>query len=57
MIPGAQSDADKQQKSQTSQKVQAEIEKLRTQLGQRKSVKELPKEVENACVFLLCYGW
>ena len=35
-------------KSQSTQKVQQEIEKLKQTLGQRKVLKELPKEVESA---------
>lgn len=43
-----ESSEEKVRKSQTTQKVQQEIEKLRQTLGQRKVVKELPKEVETA---------
>jgi uncharacterized protein YigA (DUF484 family) len=55
LIPGIQNDEEQKRKAQSSQKVQQEIEKLKQQLGQRKSLKELPKEVENACVTTL-YG-
>jgi len=44
----SESAEEKARKSQTTQKVQQEIEKLRQTLGQRKVVKELPKEVETA---------
>ncbi|KIX09477.1 uncharacterized protein Z518_00557 [Rhinocladiella mackenziei CBS 650.93] len=44
----SESDEEEQRKSQTSQKVQQEIEKLKQTLGQRKVLKELPKEVEAA---------
>lgn len=40
--------AEKARKSQSSKKVQQEIEKLRQTLGQRKVVAEVPKEVESA---------
>jgi wobble nucleotide-excising tRNase len=43
-----ESSEEKARKSQSTQKVQQEIEKLRQTLGQRKVVKELPKEVETA---------
>ena len=46
----SESDEEKQRKSQTSQKVQQEIEKLKQTLGQRKVLRELPKDVESACV-------
>jgi altered-inheritance-of-mitochondria protein 13 len=42
--------ADSEKKSATSQKVQQEIEKLKQTLGQRKVLKELPKDVESAYV-------
>jgi MICOS complex subunit MIC19 len=48
LIPGTQNDEEQKRKAQTSQKVQQEIEKLKQQLGQRKTVKELPKDLENA---------
>lgn len=41
---------EKQRKSQTSQKVQEEIAKLKQTLGQRKVLKDLPKEVDSAYV-------
>ncbi|KEF61151.1 uncharacterized protein A1O9_02716 [Exophiala aquamarina CBS 119918] len=44
----SQSAEEKARKSQTTQKVQQEIEKLKQTLGQRKVVKELPREVETA---------
>ncbi|KAK5051866.1 hypothetical protein LTR84_002669 [Exophiala bonariae] len=47
-ILSLESSEEKARKSQTTQKVQQEIEKLRQTLGQRKVVKELPKEVETA---------
>lgn len=50
LLPSLDSDEEKQRKSQTSQKVQQEIDKLKQALGQRKILKELPKEVESACV-------
>ncbi|OCT50403.1 putative altered inheritance of mitochondria protein 13, mitochondrial [Cladophialophora carrionii] len=53
LIPGAKNDEEQKRKAQSSQKVQQEIEKLKQQLGQRKTLKELPKEVENACVTTL----
>jgi len=43
-----ESSDEKQRKSQTSAKVQQEIEKLKQTLGQRKVLKELPNEVESA---------
>ncbi|KAH0846143.1 hypothetical protein AYO21_09160 [Fonsecaea monophora] len=46
LLPG--SDSDDQKKAPSSQKVQQEIEKLKQTLGQRKTLRELPKEVENA---------
>jgi MICOS complex subunit MIC19 len=39
---------EKARKEASTQKVQAEIERLRKELGQRKVVKELPKDVEKA---------
>ncbi|KIW70703.1 hypothetical protein PV04_02948 [Phialophora macrospora] len=48
LIPGIQNDEEQKRKAQSSQKVQQEIEKLKQQLGQRKTLKELPKEVEDA---------
>lgn len=39
---------EQERKRQTSQKVQDEIEKLKQQLSQRKVLKDLPKEVEQA---------
>ena len=45
---GGESKEEKDRKAASTQKVQAEIEKLKKQLGQRKVVKELPKEVERA---------
>ncbi|EXJ62348.1 hypothetical protein A1O7_02782 [Cladophialophora yegresii CBS 114405] len=48
LIPGVKNDDEQKRKAQSSQKVQQEIEKLKQQLGQRKTLKELPKEVENA---------
>ncbi|KAL2396889.1 hypothetical protein ABEF93_004397 [Exophiala dermatitidis] len=44
----SESDEEKQRRAQSSQKVQQEIEKLKQTLGQRKTLKELPKEVESA---------
>lgn len=46
----SEGEEEKQRKAQSSQKVQQEIEKLRQTLGQRKVLKELPKEVESAYV-------
>jgi len=43
-----ESSDEKQRKTQTSAKVQQEIEKLKQTLGQRKVLKELPNEVESA---------
>ncbi|RMZ92273.1 hypothetical protein DV736_g490, partial [Chaetothyriales sp. CBS 134916] len=43
-----QSEGEKQRKAASTQKVQAEIERLKKELGQRKVLKELPKEVERA---------
>ncbi|RMZ86113.1 hypothetical protein DV737_g123, partial [Chaetothyriales sp. CBS 132003] len=43
-----QSEEEKQRKAASTQKVQAEIERLKKELGQRKVLKELPKEVEKA---------
>lgn len=43
-----ESEDDQQRKKQNTAKVQAEIEKLRKQLGERKRVGDLPKEVEQA---------
>ena len=48
----SESDEEKQHKSQTSQKVLQEIDKLKQTLGQRKVLRELPKDVESACVSL-----
>jgi hypothetical protein len=48
LIPGTQNDEEQKRKAQTSQKVQQEIENLRQQLGQRKTVKELPKDLDDA---------
>merc|ERR1711939_534938 len=45
-----ESSDEKQRKTQTSAKVQQEIEKLKQTLGQRKVLKELPNEVESAYV-------
>ncbi|KAK5278599.1 hypothetical protein LTR20_010748 [Exophiala xenobiotica] len=45
-----ESSDEKAKKSQTSAKVQQEIEKLKQTLGQRKVLKELPNEVESAYV-------
>lgn len=39
---------EEKRKSQSSAQVQAEIERLRKQLGERKQLRELPKEVEQA---------
>ncbi len=51
LLPSLSSDSDeKAQKSQTSQKVQEEIEKLKQTLGQRKVLKELPKDLDTAYV-------
>lgn len=50
LIPGMESDEEKTRKSQSSQKVAQEIEKLRQTLGQRKTLKELPQNVETAYV-------
>ncbi|KAJ4512153.1 hypothetical protein HRR78_004277 [Exophiala dermatitidis] len=47
----SESDEEKQRRAQSSQKVQQEIEKLKQTLGQRKTLKELPKEVESAYVY------
>lgn len=44
----SESEQEKARKSQTSQKVQGEIDKLKKALGERKTVKEIPKEVEEA---------
>ncbi|OAP61435.1 hypothetical protein AYL99_03638 [Fonsecaea erecta] len=46
LLPGSVGDEDK--KAPSSQKVQQEIEKLKQTLGQRKTLREVPKEVENA---------
>ena len=49
LVPGSSSGKEEQEKkAQTSKKVADEIEKLKTQLAQRKRLKELPKEVEQA---------
>lgn len=48
LIPGISNSDEKKRKDQSSKKVQEEIEKLKQQLGQRKTVKDLPKDVENA---------
>ncbi|KAJ9603263.1 hypothetical protein H2200_012041 [Cladophialophora chaetospira] len=48
LIPGVKNDDEHKRKAQTSQKVQEEIEKLKQQLGQRKTMKDIPKEVETA---------
>jgi len=48
LIPGTSNSDEKKRKDQSSKKVQEEIEKLKQQLGQRKTVKDLPKDVENA---------
>lgn len=50
LIPGVKDDEQQKRKAQTSQKVQQEIEKLRQQLGQRKTMKDLPKDVESSYV-------
>ncbi len=47
---------EKQRKAQTSQKVQEEIDKLKQTLGQRKILRELPKDVETAYVSRLFQG-
>jgi MICOS complex subunit MIC19 len=52
LLPGGESKEEKDRKAQTSAKVQQEIEKLRRTLGERKSVKDVPKDVENAYVEL-----
>ncbi|EXJ78733.1 hypothetical protein A1O1_09135 [Capronia coronata CBS 617.96] len=44
----SENEEEKRRKAQSSQKVQEEIEKLKQTLGQRKVLKELPKEVESA---------
>ncbi|KAL2417592.1 hypothetical protein ABEF95_011985 [Exophiala dermatitidis] len=44
----SESGEEKQRRAQSSQKVQQEIEKLKQTLGERKVLKELPKEVESA---------
>ncbi|KIX95072.1 uncharacterized protein Z520_09382 [Fonsecaea multimorphosa CBS 102226] len=46
LLPG--SDTDESKKAPSSQRVQQEIEKLKQTLGQRKTLREVPKEVENA---------
>ncbi|EXJ66092.1 uncharacterized protein A1O5_10707 [Cladophialophora psammophila CBS 110553] len=48
LLPGSDSDEDKRRNAPSSQKVQQEIEKLKQTLGQRKTLREVPKEVENA---------
>jgi len=48
LLPQAETEEEKKRKALTSQKVQQEIEKLRQTLGQRKTLKDIPKEVENA---------
>jgi MICOS complex subunit MIC19 len=51
LLPSAITGEDSEEakrKAQTSQKVQAEIEKLRSTLAQRKVLRDLPKEVESA---------
>lgn len=45
---GGTSAEDKQRKAQSSQKVLEEIDRLKKELGQRKVLKELPKELEHA---------
>jgi altered-inheritance-of-mitochondria protein 13 len=45
---GGKDPAEEERKSQSSKKVADEIEKLKTQLAQRKVLKELPKDVEKA---------
>ena len=49
LVPESSSSKEEQEKkAQTSKKVADELEKLKTQLAQRKTLKELPKEVEQA---------
>lgn len=48
LIPPSEAPEEEQRKSQSTQKVQQEIEKLRQTLGQRKVLKELPEEVDQA---------
>jgi len=48
LIPSSDSSEEKARKAASSQKVQQEIEKLKQQLGQRKVLHELPKNVEKA---------
>ncbi|KIW89736.1 uncharacterized protein Z519_09893 [Cladophialophora bantiana CBS 173.52] len=48
LLPGSDSDEEKRRNAPSSQKVQQEIEKLKQTLGQRKTLREVPKEVENA---------
>ena len=51
LLPSAlsgESKEDKERKTASTQKVQAEIEKLKKELGQRKVLKDLPKGVEKA---------
>ena len=45
---GGESKEEKEKRAASTQKVQAEIEKLKKELSQRKVLKELPKEVEKA---------
>ena len=51
LLPSAltgENSEEKKRKTATTQKVQAEIEKLKKQLGERKVLKDLPKDVEKA---------
>ena len=47
-LGGKSGDAEQQKRERTSQSVAGEIERLKKELGQRKVLKDLPKELESA---------